>query len=170
MKYVLLITLLMLVLPASAEMYRWVDDNGKVHYSDKPVNDSAKPYEPAPIITVPSGTAGGQLMPLNKPAAQPTKYKSLMITAPANDHVFTPDQTASIAVSVEVKPALRGGAGHQLAVYVDGQLHSQGTQSSFNLGGLPRGTHTVNAVILDAKGKKLKSSDTVSFHVQKHHL
>jgi len=37
---------------ASAEVYRWVDENGRVHYSDKPVSDKAKTVDiktgPAP--------------------------------------------------------------------------------------------------------------------------
>lgn len=32
-------------LPASAELYKWVDENGKVHFTDKPVNPSAEAIE-----------------------------------------------------------------------------------------------------------------------------
>ncbi len=34
------ITALLLITPAHAEIYKWVDDQGKVHYGDKPVADS----------------------------------------------------------------------------------------------------------------------------------
>lgn len=172
MKYTFLIVLLMVAIPVSAEMYRWVDEQGKVHFSDKPVTEDAKPYEPvAPIITVPSGSNAGGLQPLSRPSSDtPFKYKSVKISAPTNDHVFTPDLADSIAVSIEVNPPLRGGDGHQLELYLDGQLYAKGAKSSFNLVGLHRGTHTVNAIIVDDRGKKLKSSDNVSFHVQRHHL
>lgn len=171
MKYLFLIALLVIAIPVSAQMYRYVDDQGKVHFSDKPVAEGAQPYEPtAPIITVPSGSNAGGLQPLSRPSSAPFKYKSVRITAPANDHVFTPDQTASIAVSIEVDPPLRGGEGHVLEFYLDGQLYAKGAQTSYNLVELNRGTHTVSASIVDDRGKKLKSSDSVSFHVQRHHL
>ena len=171
MRYLLLACLLLLTLPVSAEMYRWVDEKGKVHFSDKPQGNNAESYQPkTELLTVPAGQGGG-LQPINRPAPTgPAKYKSLRVTAPANDHVFTPDKTASIAVSVSVQPGLNSSQGHLLSLYVDGELYAKGSQFSFNLTGLHRGTHTVQAVITDAKGKRLKSSETVNFHVQKHHL
>jgi len=168
MRYLLLSALLIFTLSASAEIYRWVDEKGKVHFSDKPVNDAAKAYVPEPLLVVPAGPAAGGLKPLNRPANQPVKYERLSITAPANDHAFTPDKTASIAVTLQLEPGLQRAKGHQLVLYLNGKLYTQGSQSSFTLNGLNRGTHSVHAEVIDQKGKKLKSSDSVSFHVQKH--
>ena len=42
MKRVLTLALLLAALPASAVMYKWVDQDGKVHYSDQPPPDGAK--------------------------------------------------------------------------------------------------------------------------------
>lgn len=42
MKRVLTLALLLAALPASAVLYKWVDQNGKVHYSDQPPPDGAK--------------------------------------------------------------------------------------------------------------------------------
>ena len=39
----LLLMLVSLALPASAEVYKWTDENGKVHFTDKPPTD--KPAE-----------------------------------------------------------------------------------------------------------------------------
>lgn len=36
-----LLILLLLAAPASGEVYKWVDDKGRVHYGDKPVGKSA---------------------------------------------------------------------------------------------------------------------------------
>jgi len=36
------ISILMTPLMAHAEIYRWTDENGKVHFSDKPIGDKAK--------------------------------------------------------------------------------------------------------------------------------
>lgn len=36
---------LLVALPAAAELYRWTDENGKVHFSDRPVSDDAEELE-----------------------------------------------------------------------------------------------------------------------------
>jgi len=41
-KLLLLIVLILLSFTATAEVYKWVDENGKVHYSDKPINQNSK--------------------------------------------------------------------------------------------------------------------------------
>jgi len=36
------LALALFILPASADLYKWTDENGKVHYSDQPPPDDAK--------------------------------------------------------------------------------------------------------------------------------
>lgn len=56
---------LCVALPASAQMYKWVDANGKVHYSDKPPPSNIKteklrePARPAPPPPVAREAKGG---------------------------------------------------------------------------------------------------------------
>ena len=54
---------LCLALPASAQTYKWVDENGKVQYSDKPPPGNIKTERlrsasPAPSAPAPSGAKG----------------------------------------------------------------------------------------------------------------
>lgn len=53
---------LCVALPVSAQMYKWVDSNGKVHYSDKPPPGNIKTEKlrappPAPAAAVPAAGA-----------------------------------------------------------------------------------------------------------------
>ena len=55
---------LCVALPASAQMYKWVDANGKVQYSDKPPPSNIKteklrPPPPAPTPSAPAAGAAG---------------------------------------------------------------------------------------------------------------
>lgn len=168
MRYLLILLLLGFTSSAYAKMYRWVDDHGKVHYSDQAPSDDAEAYEPPPILTVPAKNPGG-LIPLKKSTA-PVKYKAFAINVPSNDHVFTPDKTESISVSAQLEPGLQAAAGHRIDFYVDGQLHSKSNQTSWTLKDLSRGTHTVSAKVVDKKGKTHVSTESISFHIQKHHL
>lgn len=45
MKSLLIIILLLATQPAMAELYRWVDSSGKVHYGDVPANDAEQLQE-----------------------------------------------------------------------------------------------------------------------------
>ena len=64
MKRLLTLALLLAALPASAVMYKWVDQDGKVHYSDQPPPSGAKksgvmnaPSPGAPAAAKPGGDA-----------------------------------------------------------------------------------------------------------------
>jgi hypothetical protein len=53
--------MLCLALPASAQMYKWVDSNGKVQYSDKPPPSNIKTEklrEPGPAASAPAAAEG----------------------------------------------------------------------------------------------------------------
>ena len=61
----LTLALCLLAVPAAAELYKWTDENGKVHYSDQPPPANAKKSEtlkaPKPQIAAPppAGTTPG---------------------------------------------------------------------------------------------------------------
>ena len=163
----LLFTLSAAALPAKAQMYRWVDEKGNVHFSDKTPGNDAEQYEPPPIMVMPAGP-GGELKPLKKPDTRQISYKTLVINTPANDAVFTPDKSDSVQVSLELTPKLN--VRHNIALYLNGELHTLAQQLNFTLTGLPRGTHTVSASVIDKENKKLITSNSISFHIQRHHI
>lgn len=48
--------------PVSAQMYKWVDSNGQVHYTDKPPpgnikTEKLRPPPPAPVVSAPTAGA-----------------------------------------------------------------------------------------------------------------
>lgn len=149
----------------SAGIYRQVDEKGNVHYSDTPISGQAEKYTPPPILVVP---AGPDDFNFKDRSVTSYEYKSIRITTPDHDTVYTPDKTA-VPVSISVSPALNTAQSHRLVFYLNGQLHGEG-KTSYTLNDLPRGSYTVSASVLDKKGKRLISSDSITFHVQRHHL
>lgn len=59
MRLILMLSLLLCCLPTSAEIYKWVDKDGRVHYSDSPPEETqkAQTFDSAPINTVTIDTA-----------------------------------------------------------------------------------------------------------------
>jgi hypothetical protein len=58
----LTLALCLVALPATAELYKWTDESGKVHYSDQPPPASVKKAEtikaPKPVVAAPPPAAG----------------------------------------------------------------------------------------------------------------
>ncbi|MBM2829513.1 MAG: hypothetical protein HW411_303 [Gammaproteobacteria bacterium] len=69
-----------------------------------------------------------------------------------------------MTVSIALEPALK--AGDQLVLYMDGSKVSEGTGSQFNLTNLDRGTHSLSVAVVDASGKELQRSKSISFHLK----
>ena len=153
---------------AAAEMYKWVDERGNTHFSDKPMGGDSKAYKPPPIPTVPAAGPSGPLPPV-KQTAKDTKYKSIAVVEPKPGQVFTPDLADSVTVSVKMNPATISNPEHQIVLYINGKEHAKGLQRSFTLTGLPRGTYTAQAAIVTKKKKKLINSEPISFTIQRHH-
>ena len=73
MKRLLMLALLLAALPASAVMYKWVDQDGKVHYSDQPPPSGAKK---SGVMNAPSpAKPAGDAAPANAATAAPPGAK-----------------------------------------------------------------------------------------------
>lgn len=160
MRY-LLLTIIFLTQLASAEVYRSVDKDGNVVFSDEASPDAETVIIPE-VQTIPPPKVGGRY---EAPPPKEEFYRELLVTSPAHDSTIR-DNTGNISVGVSVDPSLQGG--HQLVLYMDGQEVSSGRQLSFTLNNVDRGTHQLRAVIKDAKGRIVKSSKSSSFHLHRH--
>jgi hypothetical protein len=150
---------------AADPLYKWVDDQGNVHYSDKPqpgakkvVLPKATTYNP-PATARPHGTgsdAARETTPATGQESAAPAYTSLAISSPKDQDTIW--NTDSVTVSVSVAPALQSG--DSVSITVDGATQSvQGTSATFT--GLDRGTHTVNAAVGTMKAA------AVTFYIQK---
>jgi len=92
MKRLLTIALLVAALPASAAMYKWVDKDGKIHYSDQPPPEGAKQSgvvnTPAPATPAAAPSAPGAGAPPKGPktaAEQEMEFRKRRLEAAEAD-------------------------------------------------------------------------------------
>ncbi|MCC5861806.1 MAG: DUF4124 domain-containing protein [Gammaproteobacteria bacterium] len=151
---------------AQGTAYRWVDEEGVVHFSDRPregaeevrlgrppgFSPPAIPRAPRPATPPP-------------PAAPPTAYESLEIIQPGQEETLW-NIGGILNVSVRTRPALR--ADHRLQVVYDGQALEPlpAGVTSFELTDVWRGEHTLKATIVNADGQVLAESPSRTFYVQ----
>jgi Domain of unknown function (DUF4124) len=150
---------------ASATVYKWVDENGITHYSDQPHQNAAQVdvQKPAKVGSVAPALAQG--IPSSSGAgSEPPAYTGCSITSPTPDEVFL--NTFTVSATLSVQPGLRGG--DRVVISLDGKpvagLPESGTQ--FTLSQVDRGSHSLQATILDGNGKTVCQTASVTFHVR----
>ena len=150
---------------ALAGIYKYLDENGKIAYSDKPVQGAQKlkiKLRPTPEIDE-AQRAADALENDDSNGKEVTSYESLELLTPDNDKVVS-DRSGSVQVILLPTPRL--SSTHELVITVDGKDISRGRHANLNLSQVSRGTHTVSARILDANGNTMISSPTTTFHVR----
>lgn len=145
------------------EIYKHVDKNGNVSFSDRPL-DGGKPIDLSP-----TNSAGSIALPKQNRRlsdSSPTgEYQSLRITRPQND-VTIHDNAGNLGVAVQVAPALRSGDSIRLLVDGSSPLEDS-TSGGFQLLNVDRGTHQLQAQLLDNLGNVLLVSELVTVHLRR---
>ena len=152
---------------AMAEAYKWVDEDGVTHYSDRP-------REGAEVVQLSeyTKTTGARIYRAPRQAAEgpaaaaaeetPFKYESLSVASPGAEETLW-NIEGVLNVSLALSPGLQSG--HQVRVYFDGQPRLvNGT--SFQIEEVWRGVHNIQAEIIDETGKLMIRSRTNRFYVQ----
>lgn len=164
---------LIAVLTASAVMaqaYRWVDEDGIVHYSDRPREGAELiqlPGRAGPIrrIAPAPGAQAAQEPDAAEPAG-PFSYDSIEISAPAPEETLW-NIGGVLNVTLNVQPALRPE--HRVRVYFDGE-EQMVSGSSFQIQEVYRGVHNLQAEVLDQTGKLMARSQPNRFYVQQNSI
>lgn len=163
MRTLILLAVLVAATAAATEVYRWVDADGQVHYSDqwqpgaeRVLLQESSGYNP-PSLTTPSTTA-------EPPVAAQSSYQVLEVASPAQEEVLW-NIESQLPVSLQLDPALRPG--HELRLFLDGQQQEIPTESmAVTLSGVHRGVHTLRAEVVSEEGEVLITSPTRTFVVR----
>ena len=163
-----LYVLLALAAPAFAgqTVYKWVDEKGVTHFSDQPVNGAEK----VELSSGPSRSSEAASS-YSPPARQDTTtqkgpaYGRFVVESPQQDESIV-NTGGAVRVSLASSPAL--GSGHVVALYLDGARVEDfaPTAMSHDFSNMPRGTHTVKAIVSTIQGKALQETPLVTFHVR----
>lgn len=157
---------------AVAEMYKWVDQDGNISYSDQPPFKGAQKLDAPALTTVP---------PANVPEKKPEpsaadnkakdkktpSYTYLKITAPEDDATIRNNE-GNFSLSITIKPALNTKLGHYLSVLMDGKtVQDKIYVNSASLNNIDRGTHRISVAVKNDKGKILHKSKGITVHLHR---
>lgn len=161
-------------IPAGAELYRWVDASGTVHYSDTPKEGAEQiTLKPTNVIRsrAPAATPRSQNTQSAEEGAEPgsdeppVQYTAVNITSPTDDQTLW-NIGGTLTVQIQVEPKLQKG--HGVVLYYDGRAVNTDpvVSSSITIDNVYRGQHSVRASVKDLDGKTLFNGSQVSFIVQ----
>lgn len=146
-----------------AAVYKSVDSNGNVIYSDAP-SKNAREINLPPISIVPSlspvDVARAGEIPDPKPQAQVTQYQ-LNFVSPLPDQVVRKPE--SVGVNVNSIPALSNG--DMMTILLDGVVIAHGNAATVSTENLDRGVHSLSVRVMNTAGQVISQSST-SLNVQ----
>lgn len=146
------------------DIYRWVDKDGIVHYSDQPGAPNAELIELAePGNTYEAEPTAGGSSPSDSDEPEVARYDSLAIVSPTPDQAFF-GADVSVPVTAEIGGTLEPD--HTLVFFVNGNRTPASDGQSLVLTGLERGTHFLRATIIDQNGNPVITSQQITFHIR----
>lgn len=165
MKHWFLILSLLAGSAQAATVYRWVDEDGKVHYSDSPRPGAERIELRKPnVYSAPKNLPKIESETETDPGADETIYQRFSITSPEPDSAFW-DNQGNFMLRLALEPGLDAAAGHRIRVYLDGEPQGTTRNLQWRFTGVNRGTHSVSAEVIDASGEGVIRTESVSFHL-----
>ncbi|MGH8293570.1 MAG: DUF4124 domain-containing protein [Gammaproteobacteria bacterium] len=145
----------------SETVYRWVDAQGNVHYSDHPHPGAAKVTLPQTQTFASPMTAKARAPEPPSPAAPTADYSQFSLASPANEATLW--YMHEVTVSVALVPQLRPG--DTITFHLDGKTIGPTEATSVTFKDVDRGEHTASAELNAVNGASLKTG-TVTFYIR----
>ncbi len=162
---------------AHAEIFKWVDGDGNIHYGDQPDSAAAKPMKKLPGLSTyapPVTPEKSEDMSeedrgvVASPAADKKSapgYRSIDIVSP-EDQATVRSSPGTVSVFVALAPVLREG--DYLKVILDGSPSKAKYQGTvINLQNVDRGEHKLAVAVYSKQGKELLRSGTRTFFLHR---
>ena len=172
---VLLVALCMaapLTAVAEREIFKIVNPDGSVTYTDQKPAPGAQPVELKPLsvvetdIPAPEVPAAGEEAAAAESTQRDLKrmYRDFRITQPANEETFWGSGN-QVVISWGASEPLAEGM--RVVLYVNGEPQEASGSNSVSVT-LDRGEHQVYAILRDANNRRLVSTQPVTFYVKQH--
>jgi hypothetical protein len=157
--------LCLLALPATAEVFTYVDAQGNRVYTDQPGSGSAKRVPIATSNRMSANPTGATPMIAAKKTEETPlfHYDMLRVLVPEPDATIR-SSAGELIVSVTSEPGLQKG--HRYRLLLDGQPTAEpGLSPVFPLTNIDRGSHNLSVEIIDELGRTVERTANQPFHM-----
>lgn len=158
----------------AAEVYKTVDENGNVVFTDRPPGDGTKPMELPGLSIIETPEYQGQSKTVNAGSSEldtsavsltqlRKDYADFVLISPrAKESIWNPD----LVITVEWKTTTPLQEGMTVDIFVDDNLYQTTTEQVVLLAALERGEHRVTATLNDAMKRGIITSGPAVFFVK----
>jgi len=163
---VVVILLVLAAMSQAAEVYKIVDADGNITYTDQPGASAAERLNLRRINQAAAPAARVEDGPTANAEADLVGYSSARISSPVHQAVILHNQ-ANIIVQLALEPQLQPG--HLVRFSVNGV--AQGlpvSATAYQLDNIERGSHSIGAAVVDGKNRVLIAAKPVIVHVKRH--
>ncbi len=155
---------------AFGEIYKTIDQNGNVVYTDEPPTAGAQPMDlPDLSVVTPRepmrvGEAGSNADDRAE-ESEPQGFGEFRIVSPASDQTYW---GTGNAMTVALKTDRPVNPNVDVIVYINDTPMPASKSMSTRVTGIPRGTHTLRAELHSPNGQVLAVAGPVTFHMKQH--
>lgn len=150
----------------SAAVYRSVDEQGNVTYTNQAGN-GAEPVKLKPLSVYEAPDLKSATDNDADKSSDAISYKSVAIISPQADETIR-DNAGNITVTASSEPALFHQEGHKFQFFLDGKpLGKPQAIATKALSSVDRGEHQVAVAVVDANGKQLMRSKATRFFLHR---
>lgn len=174
MRIVILLLLFTAPLLAAESGYRIVHPDGTVEYTDQPIKGAEEiripevptfPSQSSPQSPRVSSPASPREISTASPKQQNLGYQLLAISSPQEQETVWFNENG-MTVLLQLQPGL--AEGDELVIRLDGEIVARGSNTSFTLKNVFRGTHTLSAAVIDGQGAVVLEANPVTFYMRQH--
>ena len=163
------VLLLLLALPAAAQIYKYTDANGNTAYSNQPPDGvPAQAVELPPLNSIELQGPNNPNTPTSPAISEEPRnaYQTLELTDTPTEEALRANN-GTFTVGVRAQPRLQSP--HRFRLLLDGQPYGQPTNvPRLQLVNIDRGEHSLAVQVIDGD-TVVQQSETVTFTVQRVH-
>ena len=151
---------------ADAQLYKGLDAEGNVVYSDQPFENAEK-FTPASlsVVNTPKRAPKPSKSTTDEEEVKAFKYTDFDIVSPKNNETIW--DNPQLAVTLRLKPDLNTKEKHTVWLLMDGKVIVKNSQTTtLQIGRLERGAHQLQAQVRDKAGKVVIRSRPIVVHIK----
>ncbi|MCC5865728.1 MAG: DUF4124 domain-containing protein [Wenzhouxiangella sp.] len=162
----LLLALCLLSLPLAAQpIYKVVDEDGNVTYTDQKPSEDAEPMDLPRLNVLDGGSPAAVPMAPASPARDRdgSSQMDFRIVSPEHEeHIFGTGNTLHVRLSSSIDIPSTA----QIVIYINGEAQSPVRSLNASFEEIDRGEHTLRAELQTSAGRVLASTDTITFYMR----
>lgn len=164
--FILMVSCFWLTSADATVLYKKVDKDGKVTYTDKPSDDAEAitVQTDRNVVSTPRISSSNPQQSNDNEESEGAAYEVFAIDSPADDQGVRAND-GSLTIVVGISPQIQPN--HSIRMHMDGvQVGQDQKIPYFNLANVDRGTHELVAMIINDETQEIvQTSKSVTFHL-----